>query len=170
MHQKLPENFTLPPPSPLLQGEERSVEEKAKGLRARRCGGGFVFAGLLGVGIVPRLHAQRELLSAAQARQEALPIVNVANVRRAAAEREFILPGNTQAFRETAIYARTNGYLKQWFVDIGDHVAAGQLLAVIETPEIDQELAQTQAALAQSQANLRRCERMPNWPRARCNA
>ncbi len=155
MNQKLPENFTLPPSSHPLQDEDKASGEEPKGLRARHVAAiVLVFAGLLGVGLVPRLHEQRALLSAAQARQEAQPIVNIVNVRRAAAEQEFILPGNTQAFRETAIYARTNGYLKQWFVDIGDHVAVGQLLAVIETPEIDQELAQARAALTQSQANL----------------
>ena len=67
---------------------------------------------------------------------------------------EFALPGNTQAFNDTPIYARTNGYLKQFFVDIGQHVAQGQLMAIIETPEVDQQLQVAQADLKSAQANL----------------
>ena len=57
-------------------------------------------------------------------------------------QQEIVLPGNIQAFTDSPIYARTNGYLKKWYADIGTHVKAGQLLAEIETPEIDQQLAQ----------------------------
>lgn len=63
------------------------------------------------------------------------------------------LPGNVQAFTETPIYSRTNGYLKKWYFDIGSHVRAGQLLAVIETPEVDQQLNQSRAELERMQAN-----------------
>jgi len=64
------------------------------------------------------------------------------------------LPGNVQAFVATPIYARTNGYLKKWYFDIGSRVQAGQLLAEIETPEVDQQLDQARADLATAQANL----------------
>ena len=64
-----------------------------------------------------------------------------------------VLPGSTQAIQETAIYARTNGYVRQWLVDIGAKVEAGQLLAAIETPEVDQELSQARAAAEQAAAN-----------------
>lgn len=67
---------------------------------------------------------------------------------------ELILPASIQALRETTIYARTNGYLKRWLVDIGDKVTAGQLLAEIETPELDQELQEAQAKQGQIQVNL----------------
>jgi RND family efflux transporter MFP subunit len=67
---------------------------------------------------------------------------------------EIVLPGNTQAYTDTPIYARTSGYLKRWYFDIGAHVKAGQLLADIETPEVDQQLAQAKAQLATSQANF----------------
>ena len=60
---------------------------------------------------------------------------------------EVVLPGNTQAFIDTPIYARTNGYLKQWYFDIGAHVHQGDLLAVIETPELDQQLQQSAGRL-----------------------
>ena len=67
---------------------------------------------------------------------------------------EIALPGNTQAFDDTPIYARTNGYLKKFFVDIGQHVTQGQLMAIIETPEVDQQLQVAQADLKSAQANL----------------
>jgi RND family efflux transporter MFP subunit len=67
---------------------------------------------------------------------------------------EIALPGNTQAFNDTPIYARTNGYLKKFFVDIGQHVTQGQLMAIIETPEVDQQLQVAQADLKSAQANL----------------
>jgi len=64
-----------------------------------------------------------------------------------------VLPGNTMAYIDTSIYARTNGYLKQWFVDIGARVHAGELLAIIDAPELDQQLQQAEADLKSSQAN-----------------
>ena len=67
---------------------------------------------------------------------------------------EIALPGNTQAFNDTPIYARTNGYLKKFFVDIGQHVSQGELMAIIETPEIDQQLQVAEADLKSAQANL----------------
>ena len=67
---------------------------------------------------------------------------------------EIVLPGNTQAFTNAPIYARTSGYLKRWYFDIGAHVKKGQLLAEIETPEVDQQLDQARADLKTAQANL----------------
>lgn len=66
---------------------------------------------------------------------------------------EILLPGNTQPFNDTPIYARTNGYLRHWYVDIGTHVKQGQLLAVIETPELDQQLSQARSDLSNAKAN-----------------
>ncbi len=73
--------------------------------------------------------------------------------KRGAAAEEVVLPGNAQAYVATPIYARTNGYLKNWYFDIGAHVKAGQLLAEIETPEVDRQLDQARADLATAQAN-----------------
>ena len=67
--------------------------------------------------------------------------VTVVHPKRAAPAQEIVLPGNMQAFIDAPIYARTNGYLKKWYVDIGARVKKGQLLAEIETPEVDQQLA-----------------------------
>ena len=67
--------------------------------------------------------------------------------------REIVMPGNMQAFTQAPIYARTTGYVKAWYHDIGSHVRKGELLAVIETPELDQQLAQAKADLATAQSN-----------------
>src|ERR1700723_1114462 len=103
-------------------------------------------------GIVPRLRAKEALQK--ETYDLAVPTVNVAHAKQGAPQTEIVLPGNMQAFTESPIYARTNGYLKKWYVDIGGRVKAGQLLAEIETPENDQELHQAQAAQVQAEANL----------------
>ena len=74
--------------------------------------------------------------------EKATPIVNVVHPRRGAPTSEIVLPGGAQAFVDAPIYARTNGYLKRWYFDIGSPVKQGQLLAEIETPEVDQQLLQ----------------------------
>jgi RND family efflux transporter MFP subunit len=71
--------------------------------------------------------------------------VNVTTAQRDAKPKELVLPGTFQAFNQTTIFPRSNGYVKSWKVDIGDNVQAGQLLAEIETPEVDQQLAQARA-------------------------
>lgn len=80
--------------------------------------------------------------------------VSVVHPRRSDSVQDLSLPGNIQAFVETPIYARTNGYLKKWYVDIGGRVKAGDMLASIDTPEVDQQLNQAKAAQLQAQANL----------------
>ncbi len=85
--------------------------------------------------------------------QAAVPTVSVIQPASNTAGKEVVLPGNTQPFNDTPIYARTNGYLKRWYVDIGAHVTQGQLLAEIETPEVDQQLEQARADLKNAQAN-----------------
>jgi RND family efflux transporter MFP subunit len=86
--------------------------------------------------------------------QAAIPTVDVVFPREGAPTQEIVLPGNTQAFSDSPIYARTSGYLKRWYFDIGAHVQKGQLLAEIETPEVDQQLLQARADLDTAQANL----------------
>jgi RND family efflux transporter MFP subunit len=89
-----------------------------------------------------------------QTEQAAIPTVDVVFPREGAPTQEIVLPGNTQAFSDSPIYARTSGYLKRWYFDIGAHVQKGQLLAEIETPEVDQQLQQAQADQDTAQANL----------------
>jgi len=89
-----------------------------------------------------------------------LAVTSVAVVRptRGASQQEIVLPGNAQPLADAPILARTDGYLRKWYVDIGARVKAGQLLAEIDTPEVDQQLAQARADLAQSEANLHLAE------------
>ncbi len=102
-------------------------------------------------GIVPRLRAKEALQK--ETYDLAVPTVNVAHPKQGAPQTEIVLPGNMQAFTESPIYARTSGYLKKWYVDIGGRVKAGQLLAEIETPEVDQQLQQARSQLNTAKAN-----------------
>ncbi|MGO8790402.1 MAG: efflux RND transporter periplasmic adaptor subunit [Terriglobia bacterium] len=89
----------------------------------------------------------------AETQDLAVPAVSVMQPQRGEPREEIVLPGNIQAFTDAPIYARTNGYLKRWYVDIGARVKAGELLAEIDTPEVDQQLDQALAELATAQAN-----------------
>jgi RND family efflux transporter MFP subunit len=110
-----------------------------------------VVAGIVIAGIVPRLKAKAALRI--ETYDLAVPTVNVIHPKLGAPRTEIVLPGNIQAFIDSPIYARTNGYLKKRYVDLGAHVKAGQLLADIETPEVDQQLDQARADLNTAQAN-----------------
>src|SRR6266478_9171963 len=109
-------------------------------------------AALLVSGIWSRVSARKTLN--AETAQVALTAVSVATPELSEPFQEIVLPGNVQPFTSVPIYARTNGYLKAWYADIGAHVKKGQLLAVIETPEVDQQLQQSRGNLATSEANL----------------
>ena len=109
-------------------------------------------ATLLVTGILSRVKARTALK--AETAQVALTAVSVVSPKQSAPAEEIILPGNVQPFITSPIYARTNGYLKKWYFDIGAHVKQGQLLAVIETPEVDQQLQQARSNLLTAQANL----------------
>jgi len=111
----------------------------------------FVLGVIIYAGIHERAMAASNLGTVTE--RAAITTVNVVEPKSGAALEEIVLPGNTQAFSDTPIYARTNGYLKRWYVDIGAHVKQGQLLAEIETPEIDQQLEQARADLQTSEAN-----------------
>jgi len=102
-------------------------------------------------GIYTRVRAAAEVK--VETRELAVPSVSVARPKQSAPQQEIILPGNVQAFIEAPIYARTQGYLKRWYVDIGGRVKNGQLLAEIDTPELDQQLQQARAELATAKAN-----------------
>jgi len=114
-------------------------------------------AGSLGLlilrGIQGRVQAETALVGRTEER--AIPFVHTIHPKAGAAATELVLPGNMDAFTDTPVYARINGYLRRWYVDIGAHVRAGQLLAEIETPEIDQQLRQARAELATAQAAYR---------------
>jgi RND family efflux transporter MFP subunit len=112
----------------------------------------LIVAAVVISGIVPRVRARATLRT--ETNQLAVPSVLVVKPKRASAGQEIILPANVQAFKDAPIYARTNGYLKRWYADIGTHVKSGQLLAEIDTPEVEQQLRQARADLATSEANM----------------
>jgi RND family efflux transporter MFP subunit len=116
----------------------------------------LVVAGVVIAGIIPREKAKAAL--ATETRDMATPTVAVIHPKIGSPQTEIVLPGNIQAFIDSPIYARTNGYLKKWYADIGAHVKAGQLLADIETPEVDQQLDQARADLNTALANNRLAE------------
>ena len=117
-----------------------------------------VFGVLFLVGVVPRLLLRHWLVTEADAVRDQVPVVSTANPRRSPEVLDLPLPGSIEAILETGIWARTNGYLKARYVDIGDRVARGQLLAEIETPEIDQQLEQAIATMNQDKANVAKFE------------
>src|SRR5277367_2109870 len=111
----------------------------------------IVVAALLVSGILSRVRARTTLK--AETAEVALTAVSVVSPKRTAPAEEIILPGNVQPYITSPIYARTNGYLKKWYFDIGARVKQGELLATIETPELDQQLDQSRAELERIQAN-----------------
>jgi RND family efflux transporter MFP subunit len=111
-------------------------------------------AGALAVGTLPRLGQQRQLDAAAMQAAAQPPRVNVTVARQMLHSSERILPGNCLPLKEAALFARVTGYVSRRLVDIGDQVKAGQLLAEISAPDVDDQLAQAQANLAQAKANL----------------
>src|SRR3984957_1182090 len=112
----------------------------------------FAVAALLAYGIWSRVKASTNL--GAETSQLAVTTVSVVAPKQTTPAQEIILPGNVQPFISSPIYARTTGYLKNWYADIGAHVKQGQLLAVIDAPEIDQQLAQSLSNLNTAKANL----------------
>ena len=155
-----------PHPNPLPNTEEgedsgasspnRLAQSQPKASRRSRyaviAGVALVIVAGLALGVIPRLRAQSKLVAATQ--EITLRSVTVTNATRLASSVQLALPGDVRAFEETKIYARADGYLLKWNSDIGAKVEAGQVLAEIDTPELDQELNQSRAALAQAQANL----------------
>jgi RND family efflux transporter MFP subunit len=103
-------------------------------------------------GIRSRVRAESALR--VETDQIAVPSVSVVAPKQTAPATEIILPGNMQPFISSPIYARTDGYLKKWYFDIGAHVKVGELLAIIQTPEVDEQLSQARSTLNTAQANL----------------
>lgn len=112
---------------------------------------GCVFAALAAQGLWFRHKAGTAL--AEETRASTIPVVSIATAMSGPAAEEIVLPGTVQGEFEAPIYARTSGYVKRWYVDIGAHVKAGQLLAEIASPEVDQALRQAQADLRTAEAN-----------------
>jgi RND family efflux transporter MFP subunit len=111
-----------------------------------------VLAALLVIGLLPRREAANQLAADAANAANAPVMVNVAHPTRGPTEVKVALPGTLRPWQEVSIFARTTGYLKKYYVDISNDVKAGQLIAEIDTPEVDQELGQSEAALLQAKA------------------
>lgn len=124
-----------------------------KGLFVLAVAGALVFAYIVWSGIASRAHANTALVS--ETSQMSIPTVSVITPKVTPGAEEIALPGNMQAFIDTPVWARSSGYLKAWYVDIGAHVQKGQLLAEIEAPEVDQQLRQANAQLQTAEANLK---------------
>jgi RND family efflux transporter MFP subunit len=113
----------------------------------------FVIFAILGIYAVSQRMSEHKAL-AQQTEQVSVPYVSVIHGTPIDADSEMVLPGSLKPNVESPIYARTNGYLKKWYKDIGSHVQKGEILAEIDTPEIDQQLAQARAELVTAQANV----------------
>jgi RND family efflux transporter MFP subunit len=141
-----PAEYKPPQPNPQHTGAEKSGHGVLIAIIAV-----IVVIAIVIAGVVPRLRAKAALR--VETNSLAVPEVQVIQPKRGSTAQEIILPGNIQAFIDAPIYARTNGYLRSWTSDIGARVKKGQLLAEIETPEVDQQLLQARADLNTAQAN-----------------
>jgi membrane fusion protein (multidrug efflux system) len=112
----------------------------------------------LALGYLPRRGKRLALRASAESSQKALPRVEVTTPKLGASDRALQLPGTIQPLQVTMLFARASGFVRAWHADIGDRVNAGQLLAEIETPELDQELMQGRAQLQQARASLTQAE------------
>ena len=124
---------------------------------------------LLGAGIIPRMQRSARAAETAETASSSLANVLVVQARLTSGSADLELPGNVQALNVASIYARTSGYVQQRLVDIGTPVKAGQLLAVIASPEVDQELAQGRAAVEQARAALEQANANLAQARAQVN-
>jgi RND family efflux transporter MFP subunit len=127
----------------------------------------ILIVGAFFAGYIPLQKRQTLIRTEAQEQEQALPRVEVIEVGRSSGQSELELPGNIQAVTEAPILARADGYVKRRLVDIGDRVQAGQLLAEIEAPEIDQQIRQAEAALQQAQAALE--QSLANYEQGKAN-
>jgi RND family efflux transporter MFP subunit len=112
----------------------------------------LIVAGIVFWGINARIQTAAAVKETTK--ELAIPAVSVIHPKPGSMKNEVVLPGNIQAFTDSPIYARASGYLKQWNVDIGGHVKAGEVLATIEAPELDQQVRQAKATIQQTQASL----------------
>ncbi|HJT86371.1 MAG TPA: efflux RND transporter periplasmic adaptor subunit, partial [Bryobacteraceae bacterium] len=146
---------------PTVETPDAGFRDGPRGSRGSRSGARVavvICALLLGAGALIAWGIVTRTRTAAAIQQQtldlAVPTVSVIHPKTGELNDEIVLPGNIQAYTDSPIYARASGYLKRWYVDIGARVKAGQLLADIEAPELDQQVLQAQAALEQAKASL----------------
>jgi RND family efflux transporter MFP subunit len=128
--------------------------------------GGLVVATLVAIGTVPRVLHAAALENEARVTASVEPRVLVARAQRGAAGAPVVLPGTVQPLQETAMYARANGYVRKWYVDIGAPVKKGQVLADLDLPDVDEELRQARAAARQADAAVAQAKSQLGFARA----
>ena len=138
------------------RNQQHGHDPTRKRSRLLAFGGLVLMLGLAGTGIWSRHDAEAALARSTE--DAAIPTVAVAPAQPAPAEEEIVLPGTVQAEYDTPIYARTSGYVKRWYTDNGARVRAGELLAEIDSPEVDRQLRQARADLMTARANDRVAE------------
>jgi RND family efflux transporter MFP subunit len=141
-----------------MEGHQSTVSPQLRPRRGWLIGVAVLvlFGGLFLSGILQRIRTNATLRS--ETADMAVPTVSVVSPQHSAPSQEIVLPGNVQPYVTAPIYSRTNGYLQSWYFDIGAHVKKGQLLAIIASPEVDQQLGQSRSNLETAQANLRLAE------------
>ncbi len=151
----MPDTFVDALPPEVADAETSAADQPAPGKRGRRLLYGFgalaAAVALAAYGITDRGYSEERLAQLTD--QEAIPTVSVIYPIVGVTGQQLVLPGTVKAWFQAPIYARAGGYLKMWYKDIGAHVRAGELLATIETPDLDQELAQAKANLGVAEAN-----------------
>jgi RND family efflux transporter MFP subunit len=140
--------------TPQTQTTVASPTTSRSAMYARIGGASALLLAMVAVGAFPHLARARAALAATREAPAAHPVVTVIHAKRGEPTSELMLPGNIQPLYSANLFARVDGYLDRRSVDIGSHVKAGQVLAVISSPEIDQQLLQARATLAQAQASL----------------
>jgi len=145
--------------TPSIEIKEGQQSVKAATFSKVRLGGlAALVLALVALGAIPRLARQREAMAAVNASPVTHPIVTIVHGQLGAPTSTLLLPGNIEPLYNSAIYARTEGYVDRRNVDIGSKVKAGQVLAVISSPEVDQQLLQARATLAQADAALQQAK------------
>jgi membrane fusion protein, multidrug efflux system len=152
-----------PTHDPQHHGDEHGIPTDLKtpsGLSIAIAVGAFVLLliVLFLVGYIPSHREETQVRDEAEARSKMLPVVQWTNPIPTTGTHDVVLPSNVKANQATAIYTRTNGYLRKWNFDIGQHVEVGQLMAEIDTPEVDAQLKQSQASLEQNEAAVKKAE------------
>jgi RND family efflux transporter MFP subunit len=162
-----PSALKEPPPRPALPAPDRDAPETPPSGPSRRRGPGgralglgvlLLFTAALGLGFWRHYEQQRQVMDTAEQQADFVPTVRVENVAQRFGSLHVTLPATTLGFEAANIYARASGYVLKRYVDIGDHVKAGQLLAEITAPEIEAQVAQYQNGLQQAQATVRQNE------------
>jgi RND family efflux transporter MFP subunit len=134
------------------------ITKRSSGMIVRGVGSAAILLVLVAIGVFPRLARQREALAASREAPATHPVVSLIHAKQGEPTSELLLPGNIEPLYSANLYARVDGYLDRRSVDIGAKVRSGQILAVISSPEVDQQLLQAQATLAQSEASLQQAK------------